>query len=134
MDFFKQFCIYFTGLLRKKLNFDFVDNCDLDYHDEADYDDEDEENLPKKLRFNQNGDTFESGDCSIQSTPSTEFSPGRTRSGRIYIAGGSSAEKPKKLPTPTFRQKPKIELNLLQKDLAKSAPPPLNYSKRPVSR
>ena len=139
--------------------------------------------IQKKLRFCPNTSGGASGDIlSPCSTPgghdsgsSSEFSPCRTRSGRIYIAATSSAEKkplmlaekpkntmskpkmiiqhkskssPSRLPTPTFNIGGGVnnvnrakELNLLQKDLSKmmnndenKPPPPLNYSKRPVSR
>ena len=182
--------IYLIPRLCKKLNFDFVDN--LDYHVDNDDDyygeeDEAEQNLSqenlmevptnKRLRFCLNTSGASGDGLSLPSTPnsiSSGFSPCRTRSGRIYIAGaGSSAEKPprcqsrsslmdnvqleqdksscsqeslheteekespSRLPTPTFNQPRPKELNLLQRDLNKldeSRPPPLNYSKRPVSR
>jgi len=176
-----------SGLLRKKLNFDFVDG--LDYHvdndDEYYEEDEAERNLSqnlmgmptnKRLRFCLNTSGASGDGLSLPSTPnsvSSGFSPCRTRSGRIYIAASSSVEKPlrmenpramvheedksscskeilpkesesmtepTRLPTPTFNQPAsrEKELNLLQKSLPKfdepSRPPPLNYSKRPVSR
>ena len=139
------------------MNFDFVDNCDLDDYHVDNEDDEEEmyENNAKKVDQNSHQVVM---DSSFHSTPS------KTRSGRIYAAAiakaaqaaqaasstsqgspaanaGSSTEKIKKskLPTPDL-ERPR-ELNLLQKDLHEAklnhesgAPPPLNYSKRPVSR
>lgn len=146
-----------SGLLRKKLNFDFVDNCDLDdYH--VDNEDDEEEMYSNAKKCEANGHSHNQVmDSSFHSTPS------KTRSGRIYAAaiaakaaqaqasssvssqgspanaGSSTVNKKSKLPTPDL-ERPR-ELNLLQKDLheakleaANGAPPPLNYSKRPVSR
>ena len=135
------------------MNFDFVDNCDLDDYHVDNEDDEEEmyENNAKKVDQNSHQVVM---DSSFHSTPS------KTRSGRIYAAAimakaaqaaqaastsqgspavnaGSSTEKIKKskLPTPDL-ERPR-ELNLLQKDLHEAklnhesgAPPPLNYSKR----
>ena len=137
------------------MNFDFVDNCDLDDYHVDNEDDEEEmyENNAKKVDQNSHQVVM---DSSFHSTPS------KTRSGRIYAAaiaakaaaqasssvssqespanaGSSTVNKKSKLPTPDL-ERPR-ELNLLQKDLheakleaANGAPPPLNYSKRPVSR
>ena len=157
--------IIVLGLLRKKLNFDFVDNFDLDYHEDNEDEEDDEAMIlprvqpPKRRRFCPNtsgasGDAGLDATCgsgsSLQNTPNSN--PSTTRSGRVYNAA-SSSEKPirttklksssacskkssssSRLPTPLFSQpqRPK-ELNLLQRNLD-SQPPPLNYSKRPVSR
>lgn len=147
-----------SGLLRKKLNFDFVDNCDIDCDEDLAEDEEEEEsNHSKRPKLNMSGASGDVGISSLQSTPNgTGFSPCRTRSGRIYINSSSSAEKPtsfaprslknpecekkQRLPTPTFTQPKPRSLNLLQRDLpskngsVSKPPPPLNYTKRPVSR
>lgn len=152
-----------------------VDNDDDYYGEEYETEQNVSQNLMevptnKRLRFCLNTSGASGDGLSLPSTPnsiSSGFSPCRTRSGRIYIAASSSAEKPprcqslmdnvqleqdksscsqeslhekespSRLPTPTFSQPRPKELNLLQRDLHKldeSRPPPLNYSKRPVSR
>ena len=85
-----------SGLLRKKLNFDFVDNCDIDCDEDLAEDEEEEEsNHSKRPKLNMSGASGDVGISSLQSTPNgTGFSPCRTRSGRIYINSSSSAEKP----------------------------------------
>ena len=130
------------------MNFDFVDNCDLDYHVDNEDDYEEMYDTTKKRMADPGHPAnvamtaaeaeIDDKDSSFHSTPS------RTRSGRIYTAknapASSSTEKikNKKLPLPDL-ERPR-ELNLLQKDLPKfnvnagGLPPPLNYTKRPVSR
>ena len=135
----------FPGLLRKKLNFDFVDNCDLDYHVDNEDDEEEMYNNTKKYLEGQGPSAMMTAEAEMDDKDSSFHStPSRTRSGRIYTAAtiaGSSTEKiknNKKLPLPNL-EAPR-ELNLLQKDLPKfnvnagGLPPPLNYTKRPVSR
>ena len=106
-------CMLFSGFLRKKLNFDFVDNIDYHLDEEINSDLDEEEPQPstssaqkppgsmaksKRLKFNPNT-SGGMGDNNLSSSPggassTSEFSPCRTRSGRIYIHAFSSAEKP----------------------------------------
>ena len=136
--------LIFAGLLRKRLNFDFVDTCDLDYHVDNEDNDEDEDiednviskpSLSKKAKYPNNDSSPASSSLQLTPNSTSLFSPCRTRSGRIYIAGSSSAEKTGEK-KPLFQPpRPKLALNLLQKNLDNSrTPPPLNYVKRPVSR
>jgi hypothetical protein len=126
--------------LRKKLNFDFVDNCDIDGLEIEE--DKTNSSSAVKPKRSQDLDNSAASSLNLQLTPS--LSPCRTRSGRIYIAASTEKlieEKSKKatggLPTPDFD----LELNLLRRNMPRSddmdttaGPPPLNYVKRPVSR
>ena len=86
-------------MLRKKLNFDFNDACDLAYHEDIEDDYEDQEDeieiSTKKRRIFRRHDNSES---SLELTPNTTYSPCRTRSGRIFnnSANSSMEEKPPK--------------------------------------
>ena len=143
-----------SGLLRKKLNFDFVDNCDLSYHEDNEAEDEEEMDInsfSKKRSFSSSSHNA-SLPNSLEVTPNQVPSPRHTRSGRIF-SNANTTEKPRlkrkknydresRIPTPVFNTNQiqtvttstmpveNKELHLLQKDL----PPPLNYVKRPMSR
>ena len=94
--------LFFPGtLLRKKLNFDLADICDLDYHEDNEDEDEDVEldvTSKKKRRFNantmKNHNNHDISETSLELTPNAVPSPCRTRSGRIFNHT-SSSEKPK---------------------------------------
>ena len=140
--------LFFSGtLLRKKLNFDLADICDLDYHEDNEDEDEDVEldvTSKKKRRFNNmnhhdiSETTGNSLETSLELTPNAVPSPCRTRSGRIFNHT-SSSEKPKNILSKRIYRK-KITVNNTVKEIGSSAimpsgsttPSPINRIPTPV--